>query len=75
MKFNWPDLIKELNFVRSMQYLSDLLFVLSVLGYCKNGGLLPSGIEVIIKSIETVNEMENQSLDKRIYEEFEETKS
>lgn len=72
--FNWPDIISELNFTGNVQYLSDLLFILSVLGYSKTGGLLPTGIEIYLTSIENVNETDLQSLDKIIFEEFEETK-
>ncbi len=73
-KFNWADIILELNFKENVQYLSDLLFILSVLGYIKTGGLLPSGIEVYRHSIENIDETNLQSLDKKIFEEFEETR-
>ena len=72
--FNWPDIISDLDFKGNVQYLSDLLFILSVLGYGKTGGLLPTGIEVYLNSIENIDETDLQSLDKKIFEEFEETR-
>jgi ATP-dependent DNA helicase RecQ len=72
--FNWPDIISDLDFKGNVQYLSDLLFILSVLGYGKTGGLLPTGIEVYLTSIENIDETDLQSLDKKIFEEFEETR-
>lgn len=72
--FNWPDIISDLNFKGNVQYLSDLLFILSVLGYSKTGGLLPTGIEIYLTSIENIEETDLQSLDKKIFEEFEETR-
>lgn len=72
--FNWPDIISDLDFNGNIQYLSDLLFILSVLGYCKTGGLLPTGIEIYLTSIESIDETDLQSLDKKIFEEFEETR-
>jgi RecQ family ATP-dependent DNA helicase len=72
--FNWPDIISELDFKGNVQYLSDLLFILSVLGYSKTGGLLPTGIEIYLTSIENIDETDLQSLDKKIFEEFEETR-
>jgi RecQ family ATP-dependent DNA helicase len=72
--FNWPDIISDLDFKGNVQYLSDLLFILSVLGYSKTGGLLPTGIEIYLTSIENIDETDLQSLDKKIFEEFEETR-
>lgn len=72
--FNWPDIVSELNIKGNVQYLSDLLYILSVLGYCKTGGLLPAGIEVYFTSIQNINESDLQSPDKKIFEEFEETR-
>ncbi|MCA0234352.1 MAG: ATP-dependent helicase [Bacteroidetes bacterium] len=72
--FNWPDIISNLDFKGNVQYLSDLLFILSVLGYSKTGGLLPTGIEIYLTSIENIDETDLQSLDKIIFEEFEETR-
>jgi RecQ family ATP-dependent DNA helicase len=72
--FNWPDIISDLDFKGNAQYLSDLLFILSVLGYSKTGGLLPTGIEIYLTSIENIDETDLQSLDKKIFEEFEETR-
>ncbi len=72
--FNWPDIISDLDFKGNVQYLSDLLFILSVLGYGKTGGLLPTGIEVYLNSIENIDETDLQSLDKKIFEEFEDTR-
>jgi ATP-dependent DNA helicase RecQ len=72
--FNWPDIISDLDFKGNIQYLSDLLFILSVLGYSKTGGLLPTGIEIYLTSIENIDEIDLQSLDKKIFEEFEETR-
>ena len=71
--FNWPDIISELKFKGNVQYLSDLLFILSVLGYSKTGGLLPTGIEVNITSIQNIDETFNGSNDENIYQEFVET--
>ncbi|WP_138994892.1 UvrD-helicase domain-containing protein [Larkinella sp. C7] len=72
--FNWPDIISDLDFKGNVQYLSNLLFILSVLGYSKTGGLLPTGIEIYLTSIENIDETDLQSLDKKIFEEFEETR-
>jgi ATP-dependent DNA helicase RecQ len=72
--FNWPDIISDLDFKGNIQYLSDLLFILSVLGYSKTGGLLPTGIEIYLTSIENIDKTDLQSLDKKIFEEFEETR-
>lgn len=72
--FNWPDIISELNFDGSVKYFSNLLFILSVLGYVKTGDLLPSGIEVYLTSVENIEEKDLQSLDKKIFEEFEDTR-
>jgi ATP-dependent DNA helicase RecQ len=72
--FNWPYIISDLDFKGNVQYLSDLLFILSVLGYIKTGGLLPTGIEICLASIENIDETDLQSLDKKIFEEFEETR-
>lgn len=72
--FNWPDIISDLDFKGNIQYLSDLLFILSVLGYSKTGGLLPTGIEIYLASIENIDVTDLQSLDKKIFEEFEETR-
>ena len=71
--FNWPDIISELNFKGNVQYLSDLLFILSVLGYSKTGGLLPTGIEVYLHSTDMIDETQNENNDKNIYNEFTET--
>ncbi len=75
-KFNWPDIISELNLKKDFQYLSDLFFILSVLGYSKsnNEGLLPTGIEVYLTSINNIDETDLHSLDKKIFEEFEQTR-
>ncbi|MFO1374756.1 MAG: UvrD-helicase domain-containing protein, partial [Agitococcus sp.] len=72
--FNWLDIISDLAFKGNVQYLSDLLFILSVLGYGKTGGLLPTGIEIYLTSIKKIDEKDLQSLDKKIFEEFEETR-
>lgn len=72
--FIWPDIVAELNLKGNLQYLSDILFILSVMGYCKTGELLPTGIEVYLKSIENINETDLQSNDKKVFEEFEETR-
>ncbi|MEY4273820.1 MAG: ATP-dependent helicase, RecQ family protein [Bacteroidota bacterium] len=68
--YNWPDLFSELNLKENIQYLSDLLFILSVLGYCKTGGLLPTGIEIYLNSIEKIDENNNESNDNKIQGEF-----
>ncbi|PIQ28444.1 MAG: hypothetical protein COW63_14705 [Bacteroidetes bacterium CG18_big_fil_WC_8_21_14_2_50_41_14] len=72
--FNWPDIISKLNFKENVQYLSDLLFILSVLGYCKTGGLLPTGIEVYLNSVEKIDETKKESFDDKICQNFEEAK-
>ena len=72
-KFNWPDIIAELNFTGNIQYLSDLLFILSVFGYSKAGGLLPSSIEVYLQSTDLIDENQENHSDKNIYNEFVET--
>jgi RecQ family ATP-dependent DNA helicase len=72
--FNWADVIAHLKLTQNVQYLSDLLFVLSVLGYYRSGGLLPTGVEVYLLSNDGVNEEDIQSRDKAIYEEFEESR-
>jgi len=71
--FNWPDIISDLNFKGNVQYLSDLLFILSVLGYSKTGGLLPTGIEVYLLSTDRIDESLVETNDKGIFDEFTET--
>lgn len=71
--FNWPDIISDLDFKGNIQYLSDLLFILSVLGYSKTGGLLPTGIEVYLHSTDVINETIEGTNDKKIFNEFNET--
>ena len=71
--FNWPDVIAELKINGNVQYFSDLLFILSVLGYSKTGGLLPSGIEVFLHSTNVIDETIDDGGDKKIFEEFNET--
>ncbi|WP_086539287.1 UvrD-helicase domain-containing protein [Algoriphagus antarcticus] len=72
--FNWADLINDVNLKEDVNYLQDLLFILSILGYCKSGGIFPSGIELYLKSIEAVVETDLQSDDKKVFEEFEEAR-
>ncbi|MBK8702173.1 MAG: hypothetical protein IPN33_00200 [Saprospiraceae bacterium] len=71
--FNWPDIISKLDFKGNLQYLSDLLFILSVLGYSKTGGLLPTGIEIYLHSTDLIDEKQDENNDKIIYNEFNET--
>lgn len=71
--FNWPDVIAELKINGNVQYFSDLLFILSVLGYIKTGGLLPSGIEVFLHSTDVIDETIDDGIDKKIFIEFNET--
>lgn len=71
--FNWPDIISGLKLNGNVQYLSDLLFILSVLGYSKTGGLLPSGIEMYLQSTELIEETTDENNDKSVYNEFVET--
>lgn len=71
--FNWPDIFSDLKFKGNVQYLSDLLFILSVLGYSKTGGLLPSGIEIYLHSTDIIDETQDKNNDKSIYNEFIET--
>jgi ATP-dependent DNA helicase RecQ len=71
--FNWADVISDLDLKGNIQYLSDLLFILSVLGYSKTGGLLPTGIEVFLHSTNIIDETNEGSSDKKVYDEFIET--
>jgi ATP-dependent DNA helicase RecQ len=72
-KFNWADLIKEGDFPEDYQYISNLFFILSVLGYIRTSSLLPSGIETYITSLKPIDEDEENSNDKLIFEEFKKT--
>lgn len=72
--FNWADLISNINLKEDVNYLQDLLFILSILGYCKSGGIFPSGIEVYLKSINGIAETDLQSDDNKVFEEFEESR-
>jgi RecQ family ATP-dependent DNA helicase len=72
-KYSWPNIISELGLPENIQYLTDLLFILSVLGYCKTGSLLPSGIEVFLNSIENINETITGSSDEKVHLDFIET--
>ena len=72
-RFNWPDIVSELRLNGNVQYLSDLLFILSVLGYSKTGGLLTSGIEIYLHSTALIDETQDENNDKIIYNEFIET--
>ncbi|SHK78531.1 ATP-dependent DNA helicase, RecQ family [Chitinophaga jiangningensis] len=73
-RFNWPDIIAHLNCTEDVNYLGGLLHILSVAGYCRSGGLLPSGIEVYLQSVDPIIEGDLQSNDKLIFDEFEETR-
>jgi len=68
------DVITGLDINGSTQYLSDLFHILSVLRYSRSGSLLPSGIEAYLLSVEGIAEADIQSQDKKIFEEFEETR-
>lgn len=72
--FNWADIIAKLGIEQHVQYLSDLLYILSVAGYIRAEGLMPSGIEVYLKSVEDIREKDLQSDDKKVFDEFETTK-
>ncbi|MDX2278439.1 MAG: UvrD-helicase domain-containing protein [Saprospiraceae bacterium] len=72
-KFNWPDIVTDLKINNDFQYLSDLLFILSVLGYSKTGGLLPSGIEIYLHSVDLIDETQAKNNDKIVFDEFNET--
>ena len=72
--FNWADIVDELDIKGNIQYLSNLLFIVSVLGYSRTGGLLPTGIEVYLKSIDIVDETDLKSSDKKVFDEFEDTR-
>lgn len=72
--FNWADLIDKIHLKEDVNYLSDLLFILSVLGYCKSGSIFPSGIEIYLQSIVPIDETDLQSDDNKIFEEFEESR-
>lgn len=70
-KFNWLDIIGTLKIEGGIQYLSDLIFILSVLGYIKTrGSLLPSGIEIYLSSSENIDETVTDSNDSKIHNEF-----
>ncbi len=71
-KFIWADLIKDGYFPEDLQYVSDLFFILSVLGYIRTSSLLPSGIETYITSLKAIDE-ENSANDKAVFEEFKKT--
>ena len=62
--FNWPDIVTDLKLNENVQYLSDLLFILSVLGYSISSGMLPSGIEVFLHSTDALAETIENSNDK-----------
>lgn len=68
--FNWPDIISDLDFKGNIQYLSDFLFILSILGYSKTGGLLPTGIEVYLHSTDKIDETIEGSSDEVVYNDF-----
>jgi RecQ family ATP-dependent DNA helicase len=72
-KFNWPDIITDLKLKGNVKYLADLLFILSVLGYSKTGGLLPSGIEIYLQSTDIIDETQDEKNDKIIFNKFTET--
>ena len=72
--FNWADLIHEVQLKEDVNYLSDLLFILSILGYCKSGSIFPTGIEVYLQSVDPINEADLLSHDNEIFEEFEEAR-
>lgn len=72
-KFNWADLIRDGNFPENLQHVSDLFFVLSVLGYIRTSSLLPSGIETYITSLKKIDENIEGSNDKAVFEEFKRT--
>lgn len=71
-KFNWADLIRDGYFADDLQYVSNLFFILSVLGYIRTSSLLPSGIETYITSLNAIDE-ENNFNDKGVFEEFKKT--
>ena len=71
--YNWPDVISTLKVDGNLQYFSGLLFILSILGYIRTGGLLPTGIEVYLNSTELINEVEDKNNDCNIYNEFTES--
>ncbi|MCD8080338.1 MAG: ATP-dependent helicase [Bacteroides sp.] len=54
----------------NINYLSDLFFILSVLGYSRADDLLPSGIEVYLTSTEPIDASNEGSEDKSIYHDF-----
>lgn len=72
--FNWADLIKESGINGGVFYFQELLFILSVLGYIRSGSVFSTGIELYLKSIETINETDMLSKDFNIFHEFEEAK-
>ena len=72
-KFNWADLIRDGYFPENLQYVSDLFFILSVLGYIRTSSLLPSGIEIYLTSLNRIDENIEGSTDKTVFEEFKRT--
>jgi hypothetical protein len=73
--FYWKDLLGTISQPDNLQYLADVIYALSVLGYIKSSGLLPSGIEVYISSTDPIDEnneeivIGNQS-DKDVFDEY-----
>lgn len=72
--YNWADLLAALQIQPSLQHLGDLFFIISTLGYVRTNGLMPSGIEVYLESLDAINERDLQSEDKSVYETFEQTR-
>lgn len=69
-RFNLADLMNELELDGGIAYLSDLLFILSCLGYLRYSGLTPTGVEITVLSPEEVNETNSQSPDKAVYDQY-----
>jgi superfamily I DNA/RNA helicase len=69
-RFNLADLMNQLELDGSVAYLSDLLFMLSCLGYLRYSGLTPTGIEVTLLSLDEISETNSQSPDKGVYDQY-----
>ena len=69
--FVWTDVIRELNFPESYQYLCDLFSIVRMLGFINADGILSTGIEITLTdNREDVPELPNEGQDKDVYDEF-----
>ncbi|CAA6824818.1 MAG: ATP-dependent DNA helicase RecQ [uncultured Sulfurovum sp.] len=68
-KFNWLKLLDKTSQPDNFQRLSDVLYVLSILGYVLSHSVLPSGIEVTLQNKEP---LDSENDDSKVFGEFEE---